>query len=102
MPWLEIAATSARRGLCINNCTLFLNVISWLVWSLTRDLPGFTCTAGEILGITSPGFAEQDWGEGSLSPAGALVRGKLSLGALQCFYQDMVMCLKSLILLTWV
>lgn len=60
---------------------MFFIVISWL----GRELRGFIFTGEEILGISSPGFAEQEQGEGRLVPAGALVREKLSLGGLQDF-----------------
>lgn len=74
------------RGLCTDNCTMFFIVISWL----QRELRGLLFTSGGILGVSCPGFAEQEQGEGRLLPAGALLRGKLSLGGLQCFPQGVV------------
>lgn len=71
----------SRRGLCRDNWTMFFIIISWL----ERELRSLIFTGGEILGISSPGFAEQEQGEGRLLPAGALVRGKLSLGVCSAF-----------------
>lgn len=61
------------KSLCRDNCTVFFTVISWL----ERELRGLIFTGGEIFGVSCPGFAEQEQGEGRLVPAGALVRGKL-------------------------
>lgn len=77
---------------------MFFIVISWL----ERELGGLLFTGGGILGVACPGFAEQEQGEGRLVPAGALLRGKLSLGGLQCFLQCEVGCWRSLILPPWV